>query len=218
MPKGTRVERCVKKVKKSGKGVNPYAVCQASTKQSYATGKKLKENIMKFYLTEAGIKLLVEFDPRHTDTEMSQGAKGKRPRLGEPYRTIGIRRTGSNIWNTERGRIKQQNNIQNRDITFAKTKPKSGLEARRNIKINKSERKRTLPKDGPNTKTQQASAEAGAMKSVSRALARLGRPTDQSHLDSEPFTDLRSARVHGGKGGTYDKHLGLAGPKGKLPK
>jgi len=43
MPKGTRVHRCVDKVKKSGKGVNPYAVCQASTDQSYATGKKLKE-------------------------------------------------------------------------------------------------------------------------------------------------------------------------------
>jgi len=43
MPKGTRVHRCVDKVKKSGRGVNPYAVCQASTDQSYATGKTLKE-------------------------------------------------------------------------------------------------------------------------------------------------------------------------------
>jgi len=43
MPKGTKVHRCVDKIKRSGKGVNPYAVCQASTKQSFATGKKLSE-------------------------------------------------------------------------------------------------------------------------------------------------------------------------------
>lgn len=42
MPKGTKVAKCVDKVKKKG-GVNPYAVCQASTGQSYATGKKLKK-------------------------------------------------------------------------------------------------------------------------------------------------------------------------------
>jgi len=41
MPKGTRVARCVDKVKKRGGGVNPYAVCQAATKQSYTTGKAL---------------------------------------------------------------------------------------------------------------------------------------------------------------------------------
>lgn len=45
MPAGTKVARCVKDVKasnkKGGKGVNPYAVCQASTGQSYATGKPL---------------------------------------------------------------------------------------------------------------------------------------------------------------------------------
>jgi len=46
MPKGTKVSRCVEKVKKSGRGVNPYAVCQASTKQSYATGKKLRSKKM----------------------------------------------------------------------------------------------------------------------------------------------------------------------------
>lgn len=42
MPKGTRVARCVTKVKAKGDGVNPYAVCQASTGQSYATGQPLK--------------------------------------------------------------------------------------------------------------------------------------------------------------------------------
>lgn len=43
MPKGTRVHRCVEKVKRKG-GVNPYAVCQAATKQSYKTGKSLKKS------------------------------------------------------------------------------------------------------------------------------------------------------------------------------
>ena len=42
MPKGTRVHKCVDKVKASGSAVNAYAVCQKSTGQSYATGKKLK--------------------------------------------------------------------------------------------------------------------------------------------------------------------------------
>jgi len=46
MPKGTKVSRCVEKVKKSSRGVNPYAVCQASTGQSYATGKKLRRKKM----------------------------------------------------------------------------------------------------------------------------------------------------------------------------
>jgi len=39
MPEGTRVHRCVEKVKRKGGNVNPYAVCQASTHQSFATGK-----------------------------------------------------------------------------------------------------------------------------------------------------------------------------------
>lgn len=41
MPKGTKVARCVEKVKKRGGGVNPYAVCQSSTGQSYKTGRAL---------------------------------------------------------------------------------------------------------------------------------------------------------------------------------
>lgn len=40
MPKGTRVSNCVEKVKRKGSG-NPYAICQAATGQSYATGKPL---------------------------------------------------------------------------------------------------------------------------------------------------------------------------------
>ena len=43
MPKGTKVERCVRKVKAKGGKVNPYAVCQASTGQSYRTGKKIRK-------------------------------------------------------------------------------------------------------------------------------------------------------------------------------
>lgn len=41
MPEGTKVARCVAKVKKKGVG-NPYAICQSATGQSYKTGKKLK--------------------------------------------------------------------------------------------------------------------------------------------------------------------------------
>ncbi len=41
MPKGTKVHRCVEKVKAKGGGVNPYAVCQAATGQSFSTGKML---------------------------------------------------------------------------------------------------------------------------------------------------------------------------------
>lgn len=41
MPKNSRVARCVEDVKRKGSAVNPYAICQASTKQSYATGKSL---------------------------------------------------------------------------------------------------------------------------------------------------------------------------------
>lgn len=41
MPKGTRVHRCVDKLKRKGLG-GAYAICQKSTKQSYKTGKSLK--------------------------------------------------------------------------------------------------------------------------------------------------------------------------------
>ena len=47
MPKGTRVHRCVEKVKSKGSAVNPYAACQKSTGQSYATGKPLKKKSKK---------------------------------------------------------------------------------------------------------------------------------------------------------------------------
>jgi len=41
MPKNTKVAKCVEKVKKT-KGTAAYAICQKSTGQSYATGKKHK--------------------------------------------------------------------------------------------------------------------------------------------------------------------------------
>lgn len=42
MPVNSKVARCVKDVKKKSKNVNPYAVCQASTGESYRTGKPPK--------------------------------------------------------------------------------------------------------------------------------------------------------------------------------
>jgi len=44
MPESSKVHRCVEKLKAKGDPkYNPYAVCQASTGQSYKTGKKLKK-------------------------------------------------------------------------------------------------------------------------------------------------------------------------------
>ena len=46
MPKNTRVHRCVDALKKAKEeSGSAFAICQASTNQSYATGKKLKEAI-----------------------------------------------------------------------------------------------------------------------------------------------------------------------------
>ena len=42
MPQGTKVARCVAKVKKKGRSVNPFAVCQAATGQGYMSGRSLK--------------------------------------------------------------------------------------------------------------------------------------------------------------------------------
>jgi hypothetical protein len=46
MPEGTKVARCVEKLK-GRKGLNAYAVCQASTGQSYATGKPIAKKKKK---------------------------------------------------------------------------------------------------------------------------------------------------------------------------
>jgi len=45
MPKGTRVHRCVNKLKKKGTYSRAIAICQKATKQSYMTGKTLKKKI-----------------------------------------------------------------------------------------------------------------------------------------------------------------------------
>ena len=43
MPKGTKVHRCVSKVKASGKSTGTaIRICQSSTKQSYKTGRKTR--------------------------------------------------------------------------------------------------------------------------------------------------------------------------------
>lgn len=44
MPKNTRVHRCVEKLKNKSGVNNPYAVCQASTGQSFATGKSTRKS------------------------------------------------------------------------------------------------------------------------------------------------------------------------------
>ena len=45
MPKGTRVHRCVNKLKKKGTYSRAIAICQKATKQSYMTGKTLKKKV-----------------------------------------------------------------------------------------------------------------------------------------------------------------------------
>ena len=41
MPKGTKVDRCFQKLKRTRGAASAAAICQTSTKQSLATGKKL---------------------------------------------------------------------------------------------------------------------------------------------------------------------------------
>lgn len=43
MPKGTKVHRLVEILKRAGGVRNPYAVAQARTGQSYATGKRISK-------------------------------------------------------------------------------------------------------------------------------------------------------------------------------
>ncbi len=48
MPKGTKVYRCVQKVKSKGHSkVSAIRICQASTGMSYITGKKAKTHKRK---------------------------------------------------------------------------------------------------------------------------------------------------------------------------
>ena len=56
MPQGTRVAKCVNKLKIKHASVNPYAVCQSATHQSYATGKKIKTTEKKVKKMKAKAK------------------------------------------------------------------------------------------------------------------------------------------------------------------
>jgi len=44
MPKGTKVDRCFKKVKKSRGAASAARICQASTGQSLKTGKRIRKS------------------------------------------------------------------------------------------------------------------------------------------------------------------------------
>jgi hypothetical protein len=44
MPKGTKVHECYEKVKKTKGAASAARICQASTKQSLKTGKKLTKS------------------------------------------------------------------------------------------------------------------------------------------------------------------------------
>ena len=92
MPKGTRVARCVTKVKKSGRDVNPYAVCQASTKQSYATGKKIMDHTVYHdmgYLMAEAFGLLEYDSTKELKDQLGGRGIAKFSSTGEgPARTI----------------------------------------------------------------------------------------------------------------------------------
>jgi len=47
MPKGTRVDKCFRKLKKKRGASSAAAICQSATKQSLRTGRKLKKKKKK---------------------------------------------------------------------------------------------------------------------------------------------------------------------------
>jgi hypothetical protein len=78
MPKNTRVHRCVDALKKAKEeSGSAFAICQASTNQSYATGKKLKEaiaaKILKPGADKAAKKLGDENDDKWEAEETKKG-------------------------------------------------------------------------------------------------------------------------------------------------
>jgi len=78
MPKNTRVHRCVDALKKAKKeSGSAFAICQASTNQSYATGKKLKEaiaaKVTKSVADKAAKKLGDENDDKWEAEETKKG-------------------------------------------------------------------------------------------------------------------------------------------------
>ena len=78
MPKNTRVHRCVDALKKAKeKSGSAFAVCQASTNQSYATGKKLKEAIAAKVLKPGADKAAKKLGDEHDDKwEAEETKKG----------------------------------------------------------------------------------------------------------------------------------------------
>jgi hypothetical protein len=52
-PRGTRVAKCVRKLRKR-KGVNAYAVCQSATGQSYATGRRTRNPLLPIAVQMGG--------------------------------------------------------------------------------------------------------------------------------------------------------------------
>jgi len=78
MPKNTRVHRCVDALKKAKeKSGSAFAICQASTNQSYATGKKLKEAIAAKVLKPGADKAAKKLGDEHDDKwEAEETKKG----------------------------------------------------------------------------------------------------------------------------------------------
>jgi hypothetical protein len=77
MPKGTKVHRCVDKVKKSKDIGAAIAICQDSTKQGYATGKKLKEAIAAKVIKPGAGKQAKKLGDEHDDKwEAEETKKG----------------------------------------------------------------------------------------------------------------------------------------------
>ena len=152
---------------------------------------------MKYYITEAGKELLSEWDPKHAQRRMRSDSPGAQHRLGKPYRTTGVERTMANVEKESQARAK-------RPIPANPKDPRGAAAAR----------------DATGRTThQRAQAAKGTAREVRRAMARVGRPTDKSHLTS--VDDLRGAPEHGGpieRGGAGRRWSRLAGPKRTLPK
>ena len=146
MPKGSRVEKCVKDVKKKHeKGVNPYAVCSAATGQKYADGKPIskeakerhkramahKENTtMKYasqlfiegYLVEAGGGSALsdkDFDgPIPSDAGVTNGKPGPNYSKPDPQVKNQSIDTGGTYNPTAQERAANAKNIQDRNAIF----------------------------------------------------------------------------------------------------
>jgi hypothetical protein len=96
MPEGTRVHRCVEKLK-GKKGVdNPFAICQSSTHQSFATGKSTRKSDGKKVGSESMSRapslqvmgIAANSDPALFENLMSNmGMRVVRRRVNDPLNT-----------------------------------------------------------------------------------------------------------------------------------